>query len=609
MIVLSILIATIRGRERSFAALFEHLSAQCLRQGGLAAGDAPGPVEILWEKDNKQISIGAKRQRLLERARGRFVVFVDDDDWVSDHYVSRICEAIEAHPDVDCIGLIGEQTTDGANPESFVGSLRYREWAEDRDGYRYVRSPYHKNPVSRAAALRAGFRDERFGEDQSFSRRLLDTLHREYFIGDAVLYHHRYTTDVPHDRKYGIVAERPGPVQLIWPSHARGCPLAPCFSIVVIARNEAHTLPRLVRSLEAFMRRGGEVLVLDNGSVDDTVGVARRYGCRVEEAGSTFDARLDEMQAETIERRFARDGEGPLVRPGDRVFDFAAARQHAGWLATNDLVLQLDASDEVAALDVERLEARLTSQPDCVLEYGLQLGGVTLMVSRLYDRRRRHWKGRVHEGLYSNEASPPGPASRIRCTERELLIRHHKDEGKPRSYRAGLALDALAHPEQPRWKHYLGRELYYYRWYRSALAVLEEHVAMTDGWSAERSQSLCFIGECLEALGKPDAAADSYRCASTVDGTRREPLLRLAALCSRRGDFQGAATYAAEALTIARTSAYAEPDANYTWLPHSLLYWSLFWLGRREEARRHWETCRRLAPGDPQVRDHARLFP
>jgi len=609
MMLLSILIATIRGRERSFAALFEHLSAQCRRHGWLAVGDAPGTVEILWEKDNKQISIGAKRQKLLERARGRFVVFVDDDDWVPDNYVTRICEAIESNPDVDCIGLIGEHTTNGANPESFVGSLRYREWAEDRDGYRYVRSPYHKTPVARTAALRAGFRDERFGEDQSFSRRLLDTLQREYFIAGEVLYYHRYTTDVPPDRKYGITAERPSPVQLIWPTHAKDCPQAPRFSIVVIARNEAHTLPRLVRSLDAFMRRGGEVLVVDTGSIDDTVRVARRYGCRVEDAGSEFDASLDEAQAEAIERHFARDGEGPLVKPDDRLFHFSEARQHAGLLAKNDHVLQLDASDEVLALDVEAIETRLTSQPDGVIEYGLQLGGMTLMVSRVYDRRFRHWEGRVHEGLYSNEGAPAGPGPRIRCTERELLVRHHKDEGKPRSYLAGLALDALAHPEQPRWKHYLGRELYYRRWYRSAMAVLEEHASMTDAWSAERSQSLCFIGECLEALEKPDEAAASYLRGSTVDATSREPLLRLAALCSRRGDFQGAAARAADALTIARTNAFAELDANYTWLPHSLLYWSLFWLGRRDEARRHWETCRRLAPDDPQVRDHARLFP
>jgi hypothetical protein len=39
-----------------------------------------------------------------------------------------------------------------------------------------------------------------------------------------------------------------------------------------------------------------------------------------------------------------------------------------------------------------------------------------------------------------------------------------------------------------------------------------------------------------------------------------------------------------------------------------VLYWGLFWLGRRDEAQRHWEICRRLAPDDEKVREDGRLF-
>ena len=70
-----------------------------------------------------------------------------------------------------------------------------------------------------------------------------------------------------------------------------------------------------------------------------------------------------------------------------------------------------------------------------------------------------------------------------------------------RPFRQNSALQALEWPHKPRWWHYLGRELFYHRWYRSAIAVLETHAAMQNAWSAERSQSLCFIGESLEALG------------------------------------------------------------------------------------------------------------
>ena len=48
---------------------------------------------------------------------------------------------------------------------------------------------------------------------------------------------------------------------------------------------------------------------------------------------------------------------------------------------------------------------------------------------------------------------------------------------------------------------------------------------------------------------------------------------------------------------------------SHTWMPHSLLYWSLFWLGRKDQARAHWETYRSLVPDDSTTREHARLFP
>jgi hypothetical protein len=55
-------------------------------------------------------------------------------------------------------------------------------------------------------------------------------------------------------------------------------------------------------------------------------------------------------------------------------------------------------------------------------------------------------------------------------------------------------------------------------------------------------------------------------------------------------------------------SRYIESEANYTHLPHAVLYWSLFWLGRKEEARRHWEAARELAPESKRYRRDARLF-
>jgi tetratricopeptide (TPR) repeat protein len=378
----------------------------------------------------------------------------------------------------------------------------------------------------------------------------------------------------------------------------------PRFSVVIVARDEALTIAALLDDLAAFMNRGGEVLLLDTGSADDTVAIAWARGCRVEVAGKRFETLLDDAGAAEIERRFAEEGEGPLVSAGQRLFHFGEARQRAGLLASNTFVLQLDASDRLAAFDFDVLDGSIATGEGEAFEYDLLTGNVRLRVARFYNRQKYRWVGRVHESLASIESTPAA----IRCDSAQLLVQHHK-QSKARHYLAGLALEVMEHPESSRAWHYLGRELYYHGWYRSAVAVLERHAAMELGWSAERSQSLCFAGECLEALGKDGEAEERYRRAFAVDSTRREPLLRLATLSCRRGAFAAVAQHASDALAIPRTSGYPEPEANYTWLPHSLLYWSLFWLGRRQEARVHWDAYQALIPEDARAGEHARLFP
>ena len=384
---------------------------------------------------------------------------------------------------------------------------------------------------------------------------------------------------------------------------------APRFSIVVLTRDEAWALPRLLWNLEDFIERRGEVLVLDTGSTDATVAIAQKRGCRVELVHDQFDTVLDDAQAAEIERRFARGEEGPLVTAGQRLFHFGDARQHAGLLTANRFVLQLDASDEVPALDIDALDCWIDSGGVDSFEYNQLYGNIRLRIARFYDRTRYRWEGRVHELTRTSGPADTTAASRMRCGPTQLLVRHHKDENKPRSYLAGLALQVMECPQKSRWWHYLGRELFYLRWYESAIAVLAEHAAMEKAWPAERSQSLCFAGESLEALGRDGEAKEIYRRAVTLDPTRREPLLRLAMTCCRLGELEIAAQCASQSLEIPDTNPYPELEANYTWIPHSLLYWCLFWLGRKDEARKHWDIYRSLVPEDSTTQRHARLFP
>lgn len=191
---LSICLPTVQNRAPTFAILH----AEVLRQ------TAGKPVELVVACDNKEISIGKKRQQLLERATGDYVAFIDDDDWVSTDYVDRILAAVASKP--DCVGFEIECRFNGGPPQSAATSIRYPRWADNQDGYRFVRSIYHKSAVRRDLALKAGFPDLRYGEDRVYSGAVMKLVKTEVFVPHVLykyLFHHEN-----FNKKYGIINAR-----------------------------------------------------------------------------------------------------------------------------------------------------------------------------------------------------------------------------------------------------------------------------------------------------------------------------------------------------------------------------------------------------------------
>lgn len=97
---LSVLIATIKDRRSMCAELVDSIFSQ-----------ADGrDVEVLCLLDNYVMTIGEKRQLLLDIARGHYVAWVDDDDVVYPGYVDQMLDAISQSPDVvvhDVLAVLG----------------------------------------------------------------------------------------------------------------------------------------------------------------------------------------------------------------------------------------------------------------------------------------------------------------------------------------------------------------------------------------------------------------------------------------------------------------------------------------------------------------------
>lgn len=181
--LLSILIPTMESRRSLYTRLHEELTRQCE-----AAGEGTA-VEVLALRDDGTERVGAKRNRLMELARGRFLVFIDDDDRISPDYVRLILAAIRDNPTVDCITYPGEITFRGRHPRKLVHSIRYTDWHEHRG--EYVRPPCHITPIRSEIARRYRFAEVDYSEDIDWAMRISrdGALQQEANI-DCVLYYY-----------------------------------------------------------------------------------------------------------------------------------------------------------------------------------------------------------------------------------------------------------------------------------------------------------------------------------------------------------------------------------------------------------------------------------
>lgn len=175
-IKLSILIATMPSRYAKFLALYNCLSDQYMG----------ADVELIYD-ESMDYNIGVKRNKLLAKASGEYVVFVDDDDFVVQDYIVQILKAIETKP--DCVGIMGTISFNGNGTRQWFISKEYGHWYE-KNGI-FFRTPNHISPVRRELALQVGFPEIAFAEDADYSKRLLPLLKTETLITKNI-YHYDY---------------------------------------------------------------------------------------------------------------------------------------------------------------------------------------------------------------------------------------------------------------------------------------------------------------------------------------------------------------------------------------------------------------------------------
>jgi len=371
------------------------------------------------------------------------------------------------------------------------------------------------------------------------------------------------------------------------------------FSVVLIARNESKTLPRLVESLKDFQSRGGEIILLDTGSTDDTAKVARDLGCYVKEVQDKFRITIDKKTADAINAKYVVEGDEPVIKEGDSLFNYAGARNYAATLASNDMIATPDCDEIYTKLDLDAINAKIeagTQQFEYQFVFAHDALGkplVQFLHSKFYNRVNLKWVGIIHEVLSGN-------AKREYLPEEIIKLEHYQNvETNRNGYLIGLALDCFKNPENDRNAHYFARELMYKNRFKSAIKVFQMHIDMNK-WPEERAQSMLYTGECHSYLGDTDEMFKWYLKALDVCPTRREPLMKLAEYYYRKNSPKHAIMYAEAALTITGSSFYSNYQPYYAHLPHELLYWAYWHEGNKAKSKEHFDIAFSIEPNNPK---------
>lgn len=184
---LSILIPTVPQR----VAMFTQLHAHIMHQVDMA--NAFGLVEVI--SDNAAVgskTTGQKRNDLLLAAQGKYVWFIDDDDWISDTAIYDILEGVESEPDAFAIN--GTWSENGNRLTQWFISKDNDYIASTLNGKEvFLRPPNHITPMKAEHAKAIGFPNKSNQEDYDFCMRLKESgrIKTEYKI-EKPIYDYRY---------------------------------------------------------------------------------------------------------------------------------------------------------------------------------------------------------------------------------------------------------------------------------------------------------------------------------------------------------------------------------------------------------------------------------
>jgi glycosyltransferase involved in cell wall biosynthesis/2-polyprenyl-3-methyl-5-hydroxy-6-metoxy-1,4-benzoquinol methylase len=348
----------------------------------------------------------------------------------------------------------------------------------------------------------------------------------------------------------------------------------PKLSAVLIVKDEEELLGRCLDSVKDIW---DELVIVDTGSTDRTVEIAKSYGARI--------------------------GHFPWRS------DFAAARNYAESLCFGEYVLWLDA-------DVQVLEGQQAIRE--IVEAG-ELDGIApfLIFSRDSEDRpattyswlemlhrndgRWRWQGAAHNWLNGTG----------RIERKDIIFEHIPRSGGKRVnhediFEALRANFGVGLPE--RQLFYLAREHFYKRHWHECIGVVSLMMQTPAKWPIQRSRALLLAGDCWLALGEQEAARQTYLKAIAEHPGWAEPYFWLGKLAHVQKKYTEAIGWFLASTAYDPSSSYFADQGLYSWSRWDALALSCYKAGRYTEAVDYGRKALLGKPEDERLIENLRWY-
>ena len=173
-IKLSILICSVDIEERQIK--LKKLISELNRQ--ISKNYAEEIIEVIVDTDNMNKSVGQKRNDLIQKSQGEFICFIDDDDFISENYLSSILHHLNSGIDILLIGI--EHIVNGVNQTKILPSL-YIDNLNTGEAVLKT-NHFHLCPHKKSIAERVLFDCINFAEDMIYSQKMVKYINNSYVL-------------------------------------------------------------------------------------------------------------------------------------------------------------------------------------------------------------------------------------------------------------------------------------------------------------------------------------------------------------------------------------------------------------------------------------------